>query len=508
MCTGDRGGRGRHAVTISAALATWCVAGGAAGSAVPVYDAVAGGAAVVAPSLEGESPYTGVGRYQGRATCTAFFLATASTGDMADDAPAYAVTSGHCPALPGPNAVMVDRPGVGHVTFNYFADSRHRRLTVRVARTAYATMKGRDLAVLELAVSFRELESQRIRPWRVAPTREVTVGDPIAIVGIPLWPDLSDAVRVATCRTEGVAPVVIEHSWHWFDAPFNGCRDVLPGSSGSPVLSIADQRVVGIVGTTTTGAPPFTECAVDHPCEPVNGGVRSRRDTNYATSVAGLDACFTDRQRFDVHHPGCPLDPGTEPDATPTFVGAVNPRALTQPLDPVQRTWNVTVSRTQASYRYAMATPPADDCRTSVPYASPPSPTLLIDPPLPVADGFVFLCVVGGQTAADDEFDHRAYATVVVARIDTVPPRLPAQVTVTESHEAWRVRFKTVGDEIWFHSYKFGTPKETRCDDPRGYEPTLASKIGLPKTNGPYRLCVIPYDAAQNPGRLFERVLP
>jgi hypothetical protein len=36
-----------------------------------------------------------------------------------------------------------------------------------------------------------------------------------------------------------------------------------------------------------------------------------------------------------------------------------------------------------------------------------------------------------------------------------------------------------------------------------GNEPVL----GLPKAGGPYRLCAIPYDAAQNPGSIFSRVL-
>lgn len=508
MSRGDRRCRGRRAVVTCAALTTWCVAGAASGSVLPVYDAAVGGSAVVAPFLAGESPYTGVGRYEGRAACTAFLLATAPPG--AGDSPAYAVTSGHCPALPGPNAVLIDHPGVGRVVFNYFADSRDARISVPVARIAYATMKGRDLAVLELAVSLRELEARLVRPWRVASSPEVVVGDPIAIVGIPLWSDFSDGVRISRCRTEGVAPVVIEHSWHWFDAQFNNCRDVLPGSSGSPVLSIVNQEVVGVVGTTTAGASRFTECAVDHPCEPVDGGVRSRPDTNYVTSVGGLDACFDDQWRFDVWQPRCPLDPGTEPDVMPSFIGAVNPRAVTQPIDPVRRTWNVRVFATRPTYSYAMAMPPRDDCRrASVVYspASTPTMTPLVDPPLPATDGFVFLCVLGEAPVADGARDNRAHATVVVARIDTVPPRLPAQVTISDTDRAWRVRFHTVGDEVWFHAYKFGT-LQTRCEDPGGYEPTLSKTIGLPKAHGPYRLCVIPYDAAQNPGRLLERVLP
>jgi hypothetical protein len=86
-------------------------------------------------------------------------------------------------------------------------------------------------------------------------------------------------------------------------------------------------------------------------------------------------------------------------------------------------------------------------------------------------------------------------------------PRLPVQVTITETNEAWRVRFRTVGHEVAFHAYKTGRPVDTRCSDPQGYRFAASTLIGLPRAGGPYRLCVIPYDAAQNPGAVFERVL-
>jgi hypothetical protein len=90
--------------------------------------------------------------------------------------------------------------------------------------------------------------------------------------------------------------------------------------------------------------------------------------------------------------------------------------------------------------------------------------TPTIDVPLPLAEGFAFLCVVGSSAGdGDDEgADLREYPTVVVARMDMTPPHLPAQIRLTEMDDAWRVRFSTVGQEVAFHLYKVGPPNVTR----------------------------------------------
>jgi hypothetical protein len=503
-------GRSARSVAACTALVGWLAAAATARQAVPVYGAVAGGPSVLMSSVNGASPYTGVGRYEGQATCTAFFLATVPPTEDGRNAPAYALTSGHCAASLGPNEVLSDGAGIGRVVFNYFADSERWQIAVPVAGTAYATAKGRDVAVLELAVSYHDLAGRLVRPWRVATAGKAIVGDPIAIVGAPLRSHRDEAfLRLATCRSEGVAPFVVEHTWHWLDAPFNRCRDIAMGSSGSPVLSLLDQRVLGLVTTTTAGASPLTECALDHPCEPMEGGVRSRRDTNYVTSLAGISLCFDGRRRFSVDQAGCPLDPGTGPQATPSFVGAVNPRLATQPIGKVARTWNVTVATNQPFYRYAIASPPLDDCRTTTTYTSvlSVSTTPTIDVPLPLSEGFALLCIVGTATReGSGAGDAGPHVTIVVARTDVTPPRLPAQVTIADGDAAWQVTFDTFGTEVSFHAFKVGSPSATRCEEAVGYRLALAP-FGLPKTNAPYVLCAIPYDAAQNAGRLLERLL-
>jgi hypothetical protein len=497
--------RGVAAVVLTAGLAA-AAAGHSATDATPIT----GGPSVLLPFRDGASAYSGVGRYEGRATCTAFFLDTGPVPIVQQfDAPAYAVTNGHCPAFPGPNEVLVDQPGVGRVIFNFFVDSERRQVPVQVARVAYATMKGSDVAVLELTARYMDLAVQLIRPLRVASSNRTVPGDPITIVGAPLWPDLGEAfLRAVSCRTEGVASALLEGTWHWFDAPFNHCRDTLPGSSGSPVISAADRLVIGMVNTSTRGSGAITECAIDSPCELGEAGPLTRPDTTYVASLIGIAACFDADRRFSVAEPGCPLDPGNEPVPEPQHIGPVNPRLATLPLGPGRRAWDVTVPSTSAAFRFAVVTRSPDECRARSVYSTPVSPvrTPSIDVPLPLTEGFAFLCIVDAASIGDGWL-REPTPTVIVARTDLTPPRMKAQARITESDEAWFVRFRTVAEEVAFHAYKVGPPSETRCSDGSGYKMVLDALTALPKATRPYRLCVIPYDAAQNAGVLFEQVL-
>ena len=128
----------------------------------------------------GASPFTGVARYEGPVPCTAVFIETTTRVTKPLLAPAYVLTAAHCVASLDPNEVLIDRPagGRGRVVFNDFFDSPHRRVAVRVARIAYLTMKGQDLAVLELEATHADLRVQLIRPWPVSLVTRVAVGDP------------------------------------------------------------------------------------------------------------------------------------------------------------------------------------------------------------------------------------------------------------------------------------------------------------------------------------------
>jgi hypothetical protein len=474
---------------------------------LPLSGARDGDAPVLLSNADGQSPYTGIGRYLGRASCTAVFVTMFDEGQGGGNAPAYALTNGHCPEFPGSNEVLLDRlPIRGQVIFNYFADTTSSQLSVAVTRVVYATMKGQDIAVLELALRHDQLRDRGVEPWPIARMRPAP-DEPIAIIGAPG----SSFLRLTACRLDGQAPLVIEYIWHWYGFFRNMCLGIQPGSSGSPAISRRTGEMVGLVNTSTSGGrPAFTECVLDHPCEPAVGGESGRLETNYVTPLLGVDACFPGG-RFDVSSAGCTLDPGEQVRVTPNFWGRVNPRLSSVPLGRPVTHWNVLVSGPFERYRYKVASAGVDDCREPRGYTPPQSMRVrpIIEDALPEREGWHFLCVLGGpDPGTRGATQSAAFPTVVAVRVDSVRPRVPAPLVIEDVGPSWQVRFVTHDPEVSTYAYKSGRPAETRCEDGAGYRLALIPFISLPKSGRPYVFCAIPYDAALNAGRAIETLLP
>jgi hypothetical protein len=188
----------------------------------------------------------------------------------------------------------------------------------------------------------------------------------------------------------------------------------------------------------------------------------------------------------------------------------VNPQLASVPIGRVTRAWNVAVSGADL-YQYKVAFGAVDDCRDRRGY-SPVRATRdrpVVDDALPPRDGWWLLCVVAGWSGrGETRWQSLRFPTVIVARVDTVRPRVPAPLAIDEEDLAWRVTFRGLSPEIAFYLYKFGRPADTRCQDPAGYRPALIPFINLLKRDRPFLFCAIPYDLAGNPGRLIEELLP
>jgi hypothetical protein len=269
---------------------------------------------------------------------------------------------------------------------------------------------------------------------------------------------------------------------------------------------------VGLINTTTVGAAAYTDCYLDHPCEPVAGGGAGRDDTSYLTPVIRIDRCFDETGRFALGREDCSLDPGQQVRVIPTRLGAVNPLLATTPLGPVRTRWDVTVSGPFAFYRYkVVAVVGSSACRDLRGYGAPrrASDRPLIDDLLPQQEGFYDLCVLGGSDSRwGATWQPIDFPTVVGVLIDRTPPRIEAGVRIVEEDLSWRVFFETVPPEIASHTFKYGRPSEVRCEDPSGYRLALIPFFPLPKGERPYVFCAIPYDSASNPGKVFEMFLP
>ena len=97
--------------------------------------------------------------------CSAAFIKPSKSKSSA---PAYVLTAGHCyvslsGAVAEADQVIVDEPALGRVRFMRFSDAKSY-IEVRTKRWVYATLKGVDIAILELDATFGELEKQGVIP--------------------------------------------------------------------------------------------------------------------------------------------------------------------------------------------------------------------------------------------------------------------------------------------------------------------------------------------------------
>lgn len=101
---------------------------------------------MVVSAAQGQHAYGGIPRVKVTGSCSGVLL---KPYDFAPESPAYVLTNGHCARAFGSDEVLLDQPGSGTVTFNYFHDAPERpSFAVRSLR--FSTMKGTDLAILEL----------------------------------------------------------------------------------------------------------------------------------------------------------------------------------------------------------------------------------------------------------------------------------------------------------------------------------------------------------------------
>lgn len=299
---------GRNARASLGALALLALSAASACPAepAPTYGAVPEGPSVLLSSAGRTSAYRGVGRLDvGSMVCTAVF--TVPPGAVPDDAPAYALTAGHCVEIWEPDEVVRDRPAPAYeITFDYFSDDAERS-TFRARAVAYGTMKGRDIAVVELDATVGALRRAGIAPWQLA-TEAGAPDEPLVVVHALL----GSFLRLSACAARGVAEVVREHHWRWFGLQRNACADIGPGSSGAPAIARSSGRLLAILGTSTRGSEGIEDCALDRPCEPQGEGATVLPDVNYAVPVSGLVMCFDPAARFNPALRGCPLDLGTQ----------------------------------------------------------------------------------------------------------------------------------------------------------------------------------------------------
>jgi Trypsin-like peptidase domain len=254
--------------------------------------------------------YNGVGVIDvNYGVCTGFLIATAKN----PHAPGYVLTNGHCQGnigqLPSDREIIINRSTKTQFTVNYFHDFKPDRLTIPVKRIVYGTMKNNDIAILELTKTQRELTKAGIKSLQLA-TRAPSLGEPLIVVGVP-----SEGVKeelnylhATTCQT-GESANVKEDIYNWKQSIRHHCS-IVGGMSGSPMISLKTQQVVGIINTgVNDNAAKQPQCSLNRPCEVgKNGFVQTFPQENYGQLVHQIPTCFDRHGVFNLAQATCQLE--------------------------------------------------------------------------------------------------------------------------------------------------------------------------------------------------------
>jgi hypothetical protein len=455
----------------------------------------------LAPSLLMENAngeydhWKGVGRLESlaNARCTAVLIDTQADGAPAD-APAYLLTSGHCAyAHPQLDALSTPQPIRGHIEFNYFRDTSSQRQVYPLKTLHWSTQRGRDLAIIEVDAPLARLRANGIEPLSLAPLPPAQ-GAPLLSVSAPLTGN-GYTLRVSACEMEGLRDVV-EHPYVWRNNLRNACQDVLPGSSGSPLLSRDDGRIVGIMGTTTRGSEAEQRCATNTPCEITDGAIDWVADMNYATRTDGLPACFHEG-RLDVTLEHCDLQ---------DLFGVTQHNPYYQPrmashTGEATANWPAPLTlATSHSYTKIVRNPMACEDPGGYSAAMENLPAQGLNMPLDGTPGMHLLCMLGLDLPSEGLSTAALKNVYVVAQeiTDTPPPAAPEPLITLLDTGKYQVQLAHREPDAVYHQFKFGAVGDTDCDDPQGYRyHHYTFNIGprlLPAT-----LCTRAFDASGRP---------
>jgi hypothetical protein len=461
-----------------------------AASALPAEDA---------PLLLSTDPaaerFKPVGKLSAFLQCTATLIAGAHP--PASSTPALILTAGHCAGRFGANDVQIDVPAPGTWAFTpaYFIDTRNQHQSFRVRRTVYATMKGVDLAVMELDATYGDLANLGVHPMRLyatqpTPTTAIQIAH-VPIVGIPVNEQF---MRLSNCYADTRRPIFEGFNpWLWNEAVPHICQGIRGGSSGSPVVLQNQVEVIGVLNTTV--APQYIGCGPDRPCELEGKAGLVREGVSYYIPVDTIAQALSADGSLDLSK----LDAGDGAKLTRSGGWQTQSTVADAGGGRKPAPWNLTIGEETQQIRYKTGLAQSTDCADAAGYGDPldAGGQPLKDLELPPAEGIYKICVIGKQVD-QSEWQPPDHATVMLHQIDDTPPTLGPRIVVSETNDLWLVGAEAREWEVVTRTIKYGPPAQTDCNDPSGYVTPLLPFEALSK-NQTWRFCARGVDGAGNP---------
>jgi V8-like Glu-specific endopeptidase len=215
-------------------------------------------------------------------------------------AKAIVMTNGHCIQKPGgfltPGEVWVNR-AISRTMKVY--DAHMQLHPVTATKILYATMTNTDVAFYELTESYSEIIARtNVRPFLLDSVR------PLSGISIDIISGYWD--RGYSCEIDGFVFNIREADWTFTDSiRYTAGCDTIGGTSGSPIISRGERKVVAINNTSNESGK---RCALNNPCEVDEAGtVTVRKGVRYGQQTYNVYTCLTPAFQFDLSKAGCAL---------------------------------------------------------------------------------------------------------------------------------------------------------------------------------------------------------
>lgn len=402
------------------------------------------------------SHWNGVGKmHRGEMPwCTASLLDTRKGDDAVG--PAYILTNAHCVGgVDGPPSSEPES-----VKFNYFNDTPDTYKSYPIKETMWRDYIYADLAIMELDVPLATLLEDGITPLQLASewTRE---SSDILIVGAPQY--LPEAgLRLAACTQEATGATLIEGGRVYSNTLKNRCREIRPGSSGSPVLDRETGHIVSVLATSTLGATIDEKCFSNAPCEVKQMQPTWAPDTHYSHPADQLSSCFSEGIFTDISN-ACTSDAPFK--VIKLKYGPTQYLAMPRNADSPDPVLNAHFSLSTPYYRFK-AVRDEMDCRSALGYSEAiDAKDAEINAPISRDPGMHYLCVIGVDSSEQrPDMKRLKNAWINPAQlIERTPVRLP-EPTITLSADwnykvAWRYLVPTL-----FRTFYYASPAaDTDC---------------------------------------------